>query len=393
MAMTALPFSGPTFFRDIRARLQADRGMFVGSDGAYRYVCVDPGFYRLGVFVRPTSSTFTASAKTATAGTPVRAVANGQVFDDYQFTSPGPVAWQGEVISGGAVLPGGGAAGSAPMHRYAAQWPGISVPALAFGTGSPSTVVPPLRSAFGRLVPLIEAGARATAAQLGSWMTKGARTGKTVYGLCAAEAVLFVLVQEHGTFLAPTGAETVTDLMTRLFGMGVDQAMLADGSDSVALLVDGTTLVTPAGYKDNSIPVGPSLELHGLQLTATSSLVLTGSTDPQFAGSLQLAGVRAALRLTAPGAGLVLEDLGTPSSGTADQVRNGLGLTLPMSMAAADAPPRPSEPFLFIGGNVQARLLLSPEQTTDGRITGSMQVTTPRGQVDFDVLWDLEDLP
>jgi hypothetical protein len=394
MAVTALPFAGPTFFHDVRTRLQADRGMFVGSDGAYRYVCVDPGFYRLGVFVRPPSLTFTASAATATASAAVRAVANGPFFSDYHYFSPGPVPWLGEVISGGAVLPGGGAAGSGATFRHAGQWPGTSVPAVAFGRGSPSTVVPPLWSAVGGLLPLITAGARATAAQLGSWMSAGARVGKTVYGLAASEAVLFMLVQEHGSLRGAAGAETVPDLMTRLVGMGVDEAVLADGSDSVALLADGATLVTPGGYKDNSIPVGPTLELHGLHLSATSRLVLAGTTnDPQFVAALQLTGIKASLRLTAPGATLVLEDLGTPSTGTAEQVRRGLELTFPVLLTTPDAPPRPSEPFRFLGGNLQAELVLAPEQTTDGRLTGSLHVTTSRGHVDFDVLWDLEDLP
>jgi len=181
MAVTALPFAGPTFFHDVRTRLQVDRGMFVGSDGAYRYVCVDPGFYRLGVFVRPPALTFTASA--AAASSTVRAVANGPFFSTYHYFSPGPVPWLGEVISGGTVLPGGGAAGSGAKLRHAGQWPGTSVPAVAFGRGSPSSVVPPLRSAVGGLLPLITAGAPATAAQLGSWMSTGARVGKTVYGL------------------------------------------------------------------------------------------------------------------------------------------------------------------------------------------------------------------
>ena len=392
MAVTALPFAGPTFFHDVRTRLQVDRGMFVGSDGAYRYVCVDPGFYRLGVFVRPPALTFTASA--AAASSTVRAVANGPFFSTYHYFSPGPVPWLGEVISGGTVLPGGGAAGSGAKLRHAGQWPGTSVPAVAFGRGSPSSVVPPLRSAVGGLLPLITAGAPATAAQLGSWMSTGARVGKTVYGLCASEAVLFVLVQEHGSLRGAAGAETVPDLMTRLVGMGVDEAVLADGSNSVALLADGLTLVTPGGYKDNSIPVGPTLELHGLRLSATSRLVLAATTDdPQFAASLELTGLKASLRLTASGATLVLEDLGVPSTGTPEQVRTGLELALPASLTTGDAPPRPSEPFRFLGGNLRAELVLAPEQATDGRLTGSLHVTTSRGHVDFDAFWDLEDLP
>jgi len=170
--------------------------------------------------------------------------------------------------------------------------------------------------------------------------------------------------------------------------------VLADGSDSVALLADGLTLVTPGGYKDNSIPVGPTLELHGLRLSATSRLVLAATTDdPQFAASLELTGLKASLRLTASGATLVLEDLGVPSTGTPEQVRTGLELALPASLTTGDAPPRPSEPFRFLGGNLRAELVLAPEQATDGRLTGSLHVTTSRGHVDFDAFWDLEDLP
>jgi len=58
LSVTALPFRGATFFGDARDRMRADRGMFVGSDGDFRYVCVDPAFSRICVFVRPDHQTF-----------------------------------------------------------------------------------------------------------------------------------------------------------------------------------------------------------------------------------------------------------------------------------------------------------------------------------------------
>jgi hypothetical protein len=391
MAVTAVPFRGKTFFRDVRDRMWADRGMFVGSDGDFRYVCVDPGFYRICVFVRPDDQTFVASAQRADPR--IRTITNGQFFTKNQHFGPGPVPWQGEVISGGALLPGGGGAGAGASFRFSGQWPGTSVPAVAFGLGSPSAVRPPLQAAIGGLLPLITAGARATPAQLGNWISKGARVGKTIYGLRRSEAVLFILVQRHSKTPLFVEGDTLPKLMDRLVDMGVDDAVLADGSDSATLLADRSVLAEPAGYKNNSIPCGPGLLLHGLHLLGTSRLVRAATTnDPAFTASLEVRGTAGSLRLAAPGAVLELTDLGTPNIGTAAQLRRDLELTLPVSFSTPKAPPRPSVPLEFEVANLRARLTLAPAQTTDGTLTGSLVVRTSRGHVDFDVFWDLEDL-
>jgi hypothetical protein len=92
MTVTPLPFRGMTFFRDVRDRMQADHGMFVGSDGDFPSVSVDPAFYRIGVFARPANQTFLVS--TAAADPKLRTIANVQFFPIYHHISPRRVPWQ-----------------------------------------------------------------------------------------------------------------------------------------------------------------------------------------------------------------------------------------------------------------------------------------------------------
>jgi hypothetical protein len=390
VTVTPLPFSGATFFADVRPKMQADRGMFVGSDGDFRYVCVDPAFYRIGAFLRPFGSTFSGSAATATGA---KVIANGQFFDSY-LPVKSPVPWEGEVIADGGVQPGG-VPGGKPAMRYVGQWPGMSVPAVAFGRGDPSTVSPPLQAALGALVPLIEGGAGATAKQMGTWVMAGPRWGKTIYGLHRSEGVLFVLVQVHSGPGSASGLD-IFAVRSNLMTMGVDDAVLADGSDSATLLVDGSVLVQPGLLKDVNIPCGLALSLHGLGLTAPSQLVLAPTTtDPVVAATFSVTGVTGTLRLATPGAVLELTNLGTPSVGTPAQLLHDLELTLPLSLVTPTAPVRPGGTIDLESpaGAADVKLTLNPGQVSDGTLTGSLVVFTPRGHVDFDVSWTVADVP
>src|SRR5262245_37728714 len=108
MALTARAFDGATFFRDIRAAMDRNRGLFGGLDGGMGYVCLDANFYRMDLLIRPNTQNFT-DAAVALPPT-VRAVANGQIFGtsrtDYCYTGPCSVQWQGEVIVGGRARTG-----------------------------------------------------------------------------------------------------------------------------------------------------------------------------------------------------------------------------------------------------------------------------------------------
>jgi exopolysaccharide biosynthesis protein len=61
-----------------------------------------------------------------------------------------------------------------------------------------------------------------------------------------------VLALPHG---APTGI-TLDDLRDKLAGVGVENAVFLDGSDSVTFYTKGSLLISPGKNKDRTIPVG-----------------------------------------------------------------------------------------------------------------------------------------
>src|SRR5690349_6610922 len=126
MSLPQQPFSGATFFGDIRAKMDANRGMFAGADGDLRYVCLDTTFYRFEVFKRPATQSFTDFA--ASFPTAVRVVANAQDFGktklDYCLAGPCEVKPGGEIIISHTVS--AGLPPSAPKMRFFGQLDGQS---------------------------------------------------------------------------------------------------------------------------------------------------------------------------------------------------------------------------------------------------------------------------
>ena len=76
-------------------------------------------------------------------------------------------------------------------------------------------------------------------------------TGKAAIAHSAAAKKLLIAVQPHGG----TGVSH-DDLRDKLAGVGVENAVFLDGSDSVLLQVDGVLHVRPAKAKDQTNSVG-----------------------------------------------------------------------------------------------------------------------------------------
>jgi len=363
--------------------MNSNRGFFGGVDGTFKYVCVDASFYRLMILMRPTGLTFTDAAMAM--GPQVRAVGNGQMFNGpYCWTSPCAVTWQGRIISGGTTTPGGTAAAG---FRHFGQWTGASELSFALTSGDPTTITPHYFSAIGRLLPLVTRGVGSPAGPLGTFYSEPASTGKIVYGIARAEQVLFMLVQEDGG----AGLD-VPALITRLTSMHVDDALMGDGSTSVALVVDGAVEVSPAFYKNNSIPVGPMFRIHSLQLAGVRSMTNTpATTDPQLQMGMNLADTAATLRLTSSGMQLTIASLGTPTGITLATLISRLGVTLDLNLTSTTS--LITSAATFTGPNATAILTLIPTNTFDGHITGTLTFTTSRGIVQFSVDWQVADGP
>ncbi len=81
---------------------------------------------------------------------------------------------------------------------------------------------------------------------------RGASCGKTVVAHCKAQKKLLVLGQRDG---ASTGI-TLDNLRNKLAGVGVDDAVFLDGSDSVTFFAKGTLQISPGTNKNRTIPAG-----------------------------------------------------------------------------------------------------------------------------------------
>jgi len=394
MTLPARSFSGPSFFRVVRTDMNRNRGLFAGSDGDLSHISMDASFYRMDMFVRPDSQTFTDSAKTLPSN--VRAVANGQIFGtsrlDYNYMGPGPEKWQGEIIVAGTARTGNPA--SAPAFRNMGQWNGCSQVAIGVSMGDPSKVTPGYLNAMGRLLPLVEGRTGAASGPLGDWWTRDASVGKAVYGVCRQEQVVFVLIQKDGG----SSGITVPDLITRLVAMGVDDAVMGDGSDSATLILDGSVEVPPGTVKNNSIPVGPAFRLHALRLTGLRTLTNTSpsakaaTTDPRFKPPITVSNTTGAIRLTNAGLDLEITLLGSGGRGQPDPVSI-LGLTFPLRLSSSTSLITAGVALTSTPPSVTGNLTLVPTQVFDGNVIGNLTFTTNKGAAQFDFNWQVDDAP
>lgn len=79
--------------------------------------------------------------------------------------------------------------------------------------------------------------------------------GMPYVGVDQDAGLIWILVKQWGR-TPHAEASRVADIRAVFQHLGVDDAVALDGGDSVALVVDGHAWVTPAPYKDRSIPFG-----------------------------------------------------------------------------------------------------------------------------------------
>jgi hypothetical protein len=404
MPFPSNPFSGSNFFYDLRPKMDSGRGMFAGADGALRYVVMDANFYRLDVYVRPATKTFAGGAEDLQAvDQSVRVIANAQHCNTYYYgLSPGPPTWQGEIIVEHTVQPGTPA--SFPNHRYLGQWDGIGEQSYWIQQGDPSEVTSPttLRSAIGRLLPILQNGIPFGLETLRDPVTGETRqwfshavavwkhewdfTGKIIAGIHRGAQVVFILVQQHAAFVS---GESIFALIERLRTMGVDDAVMGDGSTSVSLTVDGTSELYPfILQKNNSIGTGFAFRLLYFSLAPGAKLTAHfSSTHPNFQPGFATSGVGATIRQWFGGARLTLGSLGTGSGLTSPAIANQLGITLPLIVDASTS--RVDTLTTFTAPKVKAELSLQGTVTSAGKVVGKLYIESVPGRAVFDVDWPL----
>jgi hypothetical protein len=384
--------------------MDANRGLFAGLDRGIRFACLDASFYRLEMFQRPSSQTFTASA--ALLPPEVRVVANGQIFGkqgitDYCFLGPCPVKWEGEVIAKHRALPGVPA--TMATHRHFGQWDGRGETSFGVAKGDPSAVKSPgaYAEGLGALIPLVEGripfGAtelkdasgtvvRRASNAVSVWLAFPDTRGKVVYAVHRQTQTILILAQAEGE----RGLDLAT-LIGRLVAMGVDDAAMGDGSNSATLLVDRNVECEPGWYKNQSIPDGVSFRLQSLTLSAPTTLVsLPASTDLRFKKAFTATGIAGAVQLTTGSSPLQLDltSLGSgPGYATPAAFAAALGATLPLRLTGTSS--NLAGGVSLSGPKASAKLTLLPAATDSGQLTGPVEFTTPKGIARFTAGWVL----
>jgi hypothetical protein len=124
----------------------------------------------------------------------------------------------------------------------------------------------------------------------------------------------------------------------RLVDVGVDDAVLGDGSDSATLVVNGIVEAVPGHYfKDRSIPDGPAFWQHELTVDSAGATLANSesSTDPYFQTSFSATGAAGTFALTGSGVELQLTSLGVRDD-TAEDLAGLFGVTLPATVHASE---------------------------------------------------------
>jgi hypothetical protein len=400
------PFSGATFFTDARALMKLDRGMLAGRDGPFRYVVMDALFYRLDVYVRPPTMTFTDGAEALEANdVSVRVIANAQHCSNYSSkVGPGPVDWQGEIVTE-TYEDDGSPNLDFRRHMYFGQWAGIGEQSYWIQRGYPSEVTSPtrLRNAIGRLIPLITNGIpfgpeekrdpttgaliQKNSNAVSGWRHEWDFTGKVIAGIHRSAQAVFVFIQEHQSVV---NGQPLAAVISLLRSMGIDDAVMGDGSTSVALTVDGTTEVSPLFLKNYNISTGFAFHLQKFNCAAGATLTANiTSTHPQFPTGFVATSVVAELHQAFGGVRLELTDFGSGGGMNNAAIVAALGVTLPLTLESSTSLMSGLTTFRS-GTDVRAALDLQGTVTSPGRLVGTLSIDTAQGRAGFDVNWSLE---
>lgn len=392
MAVVTLPFTTANLFATVRASHLDDRGFFAGFDSAWSlyYVMADATFYDLQIYVRSGGDTFTGQAAAASTATDVRAIINGQIYEELD---DGTNIWQGEIYTGGSLQ--SGHPPHEPAYRYFGRGPGRTERAYTMGLGDPSGSGFTFEEAAGRLLPLIQGripfGATTvqsggTVTQYGSptlasvWLSGGVGAGKAIYGIHRSSQLIFFLAQEH-SFLTSSGVGVAT-LIPQLVAHGVDDAVIGDGNSSSTLIVDGAALFMPSSWKDAAIPVGLQLRRRTLSCTAgtTTFQVSDATLNARLGGALPQSktGAVAAITWFDGSLTMVLSVLGSGLS-AAD-----LGIAaLPVSLNRTSGTDPAGGLYFSDAGtrvNLYCRVVVA-SPSDRGRLQGTFTIVTDRASV------------
>lgn len=416
----------PGFFSQVRSLMDANRGLIAVRDGSLNMVCADATFYRFRVLDRPVNRSMSEAMYDLFAAKPsVRAAVNGQYFlhptgerGTYFKVHPslprgGKSIPFGQQVVNGSVINGWPLVGEWLSHadqmKGFGQLDGRGEAAFVLADTLPGAVTGgptspgPFRDAMS--VKVIIKNKKFVPSYIGI-------DGRNFWGIHRASNTFFFL---GGTFdFVPT--------QELLISLGVDDAITADGGSSLMMMVDDTwiynhaqginlvripqipvRLPAPHYWKDYSNPMAAYLQLESLVGSNGSAEVNPATTHSAWVQTSSIRGVSARIGLTDGGQGLsagtvvIFDSLGAEASGGMRNVAGSLNISLPLTLWTSQSDITTAQRRLSLAGamsgNISALLRLEPTATTDGRMTGRIDIQTAQGLVVLDVVVPLATAP
>ncbi len=375
-----------------------------GNDNGLQFVVLDALLYRFEVFVRNANQLFTETALSLSSD--VRIITNASHASQVNlFVKKNP--WQGQVIinrklveegvddSGKVCLVGNKCY---PNHIFFGRENAVPISSYHVGIGDPEVFSPKLEFAIGRLLPLIIGGIPrcpkggdpglpgcVEVNSMTEWFPFKPDKGKVGAGIHRASGCLFLFCQEDG---AKPGIDVAT-LIKRMLKMGVDDAVLGDGSDSACLVVDKVIHIKPGFFKNKNITTGFMFRLCPLDFKKGSFWDMTKSTDPFFQQSFRLGDILGQIRanLTSGGLEMNVSSFGAIPSKSKAATAASMGIkSLPVHLkcpstdltSGAEFESDPSDPEFFVTiSKLQTALTPGSE-----RLRGIMKIREPRGELE-----------
>jgi hypothetical protein len=286
--MVSKRITGSTFWDDLDTEIDAHGGVGHFNDGDLQYAAMSAQV-RMKVILRTHEELFEDTITRENATNNFKAVINGNLWDltgagyrdvvlGHDPVEAGDTLPIGQVITGNTL-----SAGSSETERFFIAW-GLFPPRLdyeyRFGFGNPPFLS---AEAIGGIGPLIisrlkygtrnvygqgcPAGAPVTgppgptfapyivqrsSSQFTAALSTGNTTGKVAVALCRDAQKILLLVQPDD---AATGI-SFNSLRDKLAGVGVDDAVFLDGSDSVLLMIRGSWHIRQGDNKNEGTTTG-----------------------------------------------------------------------------------------------------------------------------------------
>lgn len=417
MTLPAKAFDGASFFQSIRANMDSNSGLTGGNDNGMQFVVMDATFYNFEVFLRKSGSTF----KTSALGLDqmVRVVTSAGFVHEYnKVYGTDAVPWEGEVIirgirqSGGYCKPEYQKLGGCytPYPFIGIEKDGISIRRYKVSKNDPSKITPKLEFAHGYMLPLILGRLRAVpvseagdppkrgvfpSPSMEDWYKRPPETGKAGVGIHRTSNCIFVFCQRHDD----SSGMGIRTLIDRMMKMGVDDAVLGDGSDSTCLFVDKILHVDNASwndYKNRSLMTGFAFRIRPLN-SSKGTFAISSSTDPTLLFRFQSSGVNCTIKAATTPSALKMEiaSLGQVTTGPSSGRDAGslLGITpFPVILTSPNTDLASGVSFTSVPKPEFkmeiSKLKLSVSSSGKDQLVGILKVTNVRGIIVGDLVVD-----